>query len=177
MNHATHAAPPVVPWYRQRWPWLLMLMPAIALFGGLATFWLAATTNHSLVVDDYYAEGKAINLQLARARNAATLGLEAQVSRAADGSVLVQMMALDPQKLPDALALRVVHPTRAELDLKLPLVADPGAPGRYVSAAGALPSQDTRWTLSLEDVAGTWRLTGTTQGFRDAIDLNPRSER
>jgi hypothetical protein len=154
-----------------------MLMPAIAFFGGIATFWLAATTNHSLVVDDYYAEGKAINLQLARARTAATLGLEARVSRAADGSVLVQMKALDLQKLPDALTLRVVHPTQAELDLRLPLVADPATPGRYLGAAGALPAQNTRWTLSLEDGAGTWRLTGTTQGFQDAVELTTRSER
>jgi hypothetical protein len=43
-----------------------MLMPATALFGGIATFWLAATTNNALVVDDYYREGKAINQQLAR---------------------------------------------------------------------------------------------------------------
>ena len=81
------------PWYRQIWPWLLMLMPATALFGGLATFYLAATTNNALVVDDYYREGKAINQQLARDTKATQLGLTATLTRAADGRARIELVA------------------------------------------------------------------------------------
>ena len=83
----TMTAPPV-PWYRQLWPWLLMLMPACAVVGGVITFWLAATTNNSLVVDDYYREGRAINMQLARDEAAASMGLSGSLSRQADAAVL-----------------------------------------------------------------------------------------
>ena len=65
----------VTPWYRQRWPWLLMIMPATAMFGGIFTWWLAANANNSMVVDDYYREGRAINQQLARDDRATQLGL------------------------------------------------------------------------------------------------------
>lgn len=33
--------PRVVPWYRQAWPWLVMLPPAVAVIGGIATVYLA----------------------------------------------------------------------------------------------------------------------------------------
>jgi hypothetical protein len=41
-----------VPWYRQLWPWLLMLPPAAAVFGGFLTLYLALATPDPLVRDD-----------------------------------------------------------------------------------------------------------------------------
>ncbi len=31
----------VIPWYRQVWPWLVMLPPAVAVIGGVATVYVA----------------------------------------------------------------------------------------------------------------------------------------
>lgn len=70
-------AQPTTPWYREPWPWLLMIAPAAAVVGGIFTWWLAAHTNHALVVDDYYREGRAINQQLARDAEATRMGLSA----------------------------------------------------------------------------------------------------
>jgi hypothetical protein len=33
--------PRVIPWYRQLWPWLVMLPPAVAVIGGIATVYVA----------------------------------------------------------------------------------------------------------------------------------------
>ncbi len=65
-NETAVPMPDARPWYRHAWPWLLAIAPAAALIGGFVTLWLAVTTSDSLVVDDYYREGRAINQQLAR---------------------------------------------------------------------------------------------------------------
>jgi hypothetical protein len=142
---STLTAPPVA-WYRQLWPWLLMLMPALALFGGIATWWLAAVTSDPLVVDDYYREGRAINRRLERDAAAARLGLSAVIARGADGSVVVDLDAAPG----------------AELDRRVELTAI-GA-GRYVAAAERLP-ESGRWHLVLEEPQRRWRLTGVATGF------------
>jgi hypothetical protein len=53
------------PWYRQRWPWILMSGPAIVVVAGAITTWIAFATADTLVVDDYYRRGVSINDRLA----------------------------------------------------------------------------------------------------------------
>ncbi len=157
---------PPPPWYRQLWPWLLMLMPAIALFGGIATFWLAATSNNSLVVDDYYREGKAINQQLARDTTATRLGLSASLRRAPDGRALIELDAKPGTPLPTEITLRVMHATQAELDQSHRLTAT--GQGRYAAATGILPSAG-RWNLMIEEPARAWRITATVTSFDGTV--------
>lgn len=158
-----------VAWYRQPWPWLLMLMPALALVGGLFTLWLAISSNHAMVVDDYYREGKAINRTLARDAAAARLGLTAQVLRGDDGSPLVLMHSGAGAALPASLTLRVIHATRAEFDQSHSL--RPVAPGRYAGSPLALPGEG-RWHLVIEGPEATWRLTTSAAGFGRPVVVN-----
>eukprot|EP01036_Dinobryon_divergens_P015550 gene15550-21074_t len=44
------------PWYRHRWPWLLMAGPVAVIIAGLVTAWVAFTGADALVVDDYYKQ-------------------------------------------------------------------------------------------------------------------------
>src|SRR3954470_8206083 len=67
------------PWWKQRWPWLLMLGPAVVVVAGSYTGWLAWSRQDALVVGDYYKQGKAINQDLRRDRLASSLGLSAQI--------------------------------------------------------------------------------------------------
>src|SRR5438445_13811443 len=41
-----------VPWYRQRWPWLLFARPAIVVVASFATLWLAASSDDGVIADD-----------------------------------------------------------------------------------------------------------------------------
>ena len=65
------------PWYRQFWPWFLIALPATVVVAGLTTWWIAAHKADSLVVDDYYKEGLAINRQL-RKQNITAVVLTSQ---------------------------------------------------------------------------------------------------
>lgn len=155
------------PWYRQRWPWLLMIMPATALFSGIFTWWLAATTNNSLVVDDYYREGRAINQQLARDDRAAQLGLRATLQAGAGGVTLQLQASTGEPGFPPSLNLRLVHATDAALDAQLTLQAV--GDGSY-RAPGALPASG-HWTIHLEDPQREWRLLARADRFSGPITL------
>jgi len=145
------------PWYRQRWPWLLMLAPGAAMIGGFFMLWLAASANNSLVVDDYYREGRAINLQLARDREAVALGLHGELRgvRDADGAAVVLQLQAKPGIVwPDTLALSLVHATRAELDASWTMQRVGN--GSY-RASATLPASG-RWQVQIEDPGKAWRL-------------------
>jgi hypothetical protein len=159
---------PPKPWYRQLWPWLLMSMPAAAVVGGAITFWLAATSNNALVVDDYYREGKAINLELDRDRTAAQLGLSAELTREADAAATLRISASAGTALPAFVTLHLVHATRAELDRTIPLASV--GPGRYFAPQAQLP-RSGRWNVVVEDPDRHWRLVGTATGFDSPLRL------
>jgi hypothetical protein len=140
----------VQPWYRERWPWILMAGPAIVVVAGLFTAWLAVRSDDGLVVDDYYKQGLAINRTLSRSDAAGRLGMEAELTLA-DGRVRVLLGAAAGKGEP---TLRLVHPTRSGMDQSLRLAAV--APGVY---EGRLqPLLPGRWHVVLEQQ--DWRLAG-----------------
>jgi hypothetical protein len=148
---------PLQPWYRHRWPWLLMIGPACAVLGGVATLWLALISDDGLVAEDYYKQGMAINRTLSRERAAQQLGLHAAV-RIDEDRVQVALTSARGAALPPALRLRVVHPTRAMSDQNIELQRD--AQGAYTGIASAPSAAPGARTLILEDAGQTWRLTG-----------------
>jgi len=168
---AAAETPAARPWYRHAWPWLLAIAPAVALIGGLVTLWLAVTTSDSLVVDDYYREGRAINQQLARDRLATSLGLRGELRFApqttADGTPIItlQLAAERGSAWPPELGLRIVHATIASLDreYRLEHVGD----GRY-RAAGSAPETAGHWLVQIEDAGRTWRLVAPSVTKFDA---------
>jgi uncharacterized protein len=138
------------PWYRERWPWILMAGPAIVVVAGLITAWLAISSEDGLVIDDYYKQGLAINQTLSRSDAAGRLGIKAQLYLA-DGRVRVLLGAAAGR---GALTLRLVHPTRAGMDQSVNLAAV--EPGLY---EGRLrPLRPGRWHVVLEQL--DWRLAG-----------------
>lgn len=155
------------PWYRHRWPWLLMAGPFVVVVAGFATLWLAVTSDDGLVADDYYKKGLAINRTLERTQRAAALGLEAVVDVDPAGVVRVTLAsgAGDGSARPTAVRLIVVHPTRSGQDRRADLVVGPDR--AYVGRVEPLPAG--RWRVSVE--TDDWRLppvevAGNVRGVR-----------
>lgn len=148
----------VPPWYKQRWPWLLMAGPATVIVAGVITAWLAIKSNDGLVADDYYKQGLEVNQVKHRDQAAIASGLKADVVRAGLG-IRVFLSGNEGTQLPQKLMLQVKHPTRSGLDQSVELLAE-GA-GFY---AGKLKTEIAgRWHLTIEDVSGQWRLLGDWQ--------------
>lgn len=138
------------PWYRHRWPWLLMLGPGTVLVAGAITTWIAFASADGLVADDYYKQGLAVNRVLAKEEAAKRLGISAEV-RIADGEIAVRLGG----ERPPALFVRLAHATRAGHDVRLRLV--PGGDGAY--HAELAPLAPGRWQIVIEDARGSWRIT------------------
>ena len=143
-----------------------------AVVGGGVTFWLAATSNNALVVDDYYREGKAINLELARDRSAALMGLSAELSRRSDTGASLRISAKPGVALPPFVTVRLIHATRAEFDRTISLAAAGG--GLYAAQQAKLPDAG-RWNVQIEDPDRSWRLVGTATGFESPLHLGPQA--
>lgn len=142
------------PWYRQFWPWVVLGIPLSTVFAGIATIMIAANTSDSLVVGEYYKEGKAINAQKAAGQTAVTLGLSGLVRIGGDGKRLELLVT--GNELPEQLTLEVTHATLAEHDLKLDLRK--GAGGYSVELDE--PLRQAKWYLRLQPDDASWRLTG-----------------
>ena len=131
--------------------------PAIVVVAGIYTAWLAIDSNDGLVDDDYYKQGLAVNQRMARDNKAHELGLAAEMVVGGNGQELrLFLTARESAVLPEALVLRLVHPTKAGTDQAAKLKRD-GA-GFYVGNL-ASPVRG-RWHASLEDEGRKWRITG-----------------
>ena len=144
-----------LPWYRHRWPWLLMLGPFLVIVAAAITLWLAIRSDDGLVADDYYKQGLSINQETSRNRRAAELGLTAQATYDPARRLMRVVLKGDNGALPNTLLLKLSHPTRGGLDQSFTLQRDDG--GGYSASSPTDPGG--RWYASLEDDARQWRLT------------------
>jgi hypothetical protein len=176
------AAVDPTPWYRQRWPWLVMLPPAAAVVGCIVTITLAVRSADGLVAGDYYKRGLAINEQLARTQHAARIGLQADVlTRGLAGGDEVRVTLRAAQALPPeaALRLRLVHPGRGGADREAMLarvaVHEDGREVEYLGQwrDSAPVSGQVGWQLLIE--ARDWRLDGDASMIMAGAPLRLRA--
>jgi hypothetical protein len=159
------------PWYRQFWPWFIMVPPAASVIGGFLTFFLAGG-EPSMVVDDYGRIAMATEQRAERARHAEELGLAARIMLDSDPSGSIQQVTLTLTQRAGAgdqtgdLVLKLIHPLLEEQDLTILLT---GSRGQYV---GRLERPPGRYYVSLTDLAGTWRLTGELTAGTTLLELS-----
>jgi hypothetical protein len=137
------------PWYKERWPWILMAGPATVVVAGAFTTWLAVASADGLVADDYYKRGLGINAVLKRERAAVDRGIDASIERA-PGELRVRLRGATPP----ALFVHLAHATRAGNDLRLRL--EPAGGGLY--AAPLPPLAPGAWHAVVDDPRGEWRV-------------------
>lgn len=164
-------------WYKEPWPWLLMAGPVIVVFAAIYTFYLAKSNSADLVSDDYYKDGKHIDLQLHRDEEAYRRNIRAQVLINPDGNAAKVLVSGDfnPQ---EPLKLVLLHPARKAEDQTVKLLpaqsgALSGGKAEYNAVFKPLPATH-HWYVRLEDAAGKWRVEEkwlVNQG--PAVNLKP----
>lgn len=146
-------------WYRNPLVWLLILFPAWSVVAGVSTVVLAFQVFDGVVVDDYYARGKAINVTIerdvaAQRRGLTALATLAPAASSAGQSIEVRLSALDLSSLPGTLQLSLLHATHGGADVHVDLVRE--APGLYRTALPPLAQGKFYLQIEAED----WRLVG-----------------
>ena len=145
------------PWYRNPMVWMVIALPMTAVVAGTITLFIAMNTEDSLVTDDYYKEGLAINRVLGHDRKAAELGLSAFVDvNSRSGEIQLSLSADQDFDPPEELTFKLIHRTRSGQDQVTTLIKTGSGPADYKGFLKP-PVIEGRWTLQLlqQDI---WRL-------------------
>lgn len=145
----------IKPWYREPWPWLLMVGPFVVIVAAIYTAWLAISTSDGLVAEDYYKQSLSVNKTIASSDLAKAKGL-AVALRVVEGGFALRLTARDKAFiLPPRLVVTLSHPTRAGLDQSQVFE------GKDAEYAGKirLPASG-HWLVLVEDEPKSWRLMG-----------------
>jgi len=158
------------PWYRQLWPWLLMLPPFAAVLGGFAMLYLAASLPNALVVDDYARIEDITREQFARDARADALGVKAllELSAGLEGAARISVVlesATAEFSAPTKLVLQLRHATNEQADRKVVL---DWAGARY---SGVIDLTPGRYRLDLMPADGLWRLGGSLTRWPGTVRL------
>lgn len=144
------------PWYKQLWPWLLIAIPVATALKAVHTVVIMQQHSPDLVVDDYYKAGRAINIQLAKYREAALRNLNAHVLVAGNRAVV---RFAENTVLDGTVHLDFYHPTLAERDFALD--AERSGELLYVATLPLTPTG--KWQLVVSDASKDWKLRATLE--------------
>ncbi|WP_018981790.1 FixH family protein [Salinimonas chungwhensis] len=140
------------PWYKQFWPWFLIAVPAITMIMSGVLLNLAISTEDSLVVDNYYKQGKAINASLAKEHEARRRNISADVT-IDDGAIALQFHSGIPRD-GQAIRLSFYHTTQQSKDFSVLLSRD--ASGMYRGFSENMVAG--KWQMTLEPINSDWKI-------------------
>jgi hypothetical protein len=142
----------ILPWYKQFWPWFLIFVPAITVVVCAMLIYVAVDTEDSIVVDDYYKKGKAINLELSKINAAKQLDI--QIGLKTQQQELKVNFVSGNVAHPLPLRATFYHPTLEDRDFMVNLTAD--ASGGY---SAPLPEHAKgNWRITLTPFDQSWKL-------------------
>ncbi|MGD2117256.1 MAG: FixH family protein [Chromatiales bacterium] len=147
----------IKPWYKQFWPWFLISLPMSAVIGSLITINLALTDKDGLVKDDYYKQGLAINVDLARRQFAKDLGIEADINFDYAGKQLVLTFNDAAIGKLDTVYVDLIHPTRSHQDHALELTGQDGKTFTVQLPESISPGY---WWVRVSPLNKTWSIEG-----------------
>ncbi len=144
----------VKPWYKQFWPWFLIILPLTVVIWTVITVIVFANNSVSLVTEDYYKKGKGINIDLTKINVAKELGLNATVH--SEGSMVI--IEFDKGQLAHFPAIQAMfaHRTLPDRDFSQLITAD--AKGIYrLTLDNELQGP---WFIELAPHDGQWLVQG-----------------
>ena len=118
---------PITRWYQEPWAWLIVVILLATVIAGTSFIVYAFKIQDSVVVDDYYKNGKAINADLTRDNNASELAIKADILiDDLTGEVRVSIQGKATQ-WPEQLKLSLLSPVFKERDKMLTINRSPAS--------------------------------------------------
>ncbi len=149
----------ITPWYKQFWPWYVMALPASVVIAGVATVIIATLNKDSLVADNHYKEGLAINRKLDQHVVARTLGIYASMQLdTSNNQLTIRLFSDNPEtdsgSYGDTLKLSLIHSTIANRDQHI--VVRRQKDNSYIAPLyNVAPG---KWRAILQPVDAAWRI-------------------
>jgi hypothetical protein len=141
-----------LPWYKQFWPWFLIIVPLTSMILSFTMLHLAFNGEDSLVQDDYYNQGRAINLDLHKIEQARLREIETQI-QFNNGVVELDVIKGNVGD-GSALTLDFFHSTQSFKDFQVILLKD--ASGLYRGSFEQVI--DGKWRISLHPHDESWKI-------------------
>jgi len=148
-----HTDPDFTPWYKQGWPWALISIPLLTIIACSVTIYIAFNTDDSLVKDNYYKEGLAINQSIKRIEHARSISAIATIEIDKQAN-LIHLNFQSSQTPPNRIVLKFSHPTLENKDQDFELAHLTG--DDYAAELNNL--EEAYWHIHLEDGSKTWLL-------------------
>jgi hypothetical protein len=114
------------PWHKEFWFWFIFGLPATVVVASLITVYIAFKNADSLVKDDYYSEGLAINRELGRQKVANELGINVQLNIDLVSGEVIAVISSNEAIVDGGeqnLNIEFIHPTNMKRDFSLPLAS------------------------------------------------------
>tara|TARA_R110001592_G_scaffold363357_1_gene685108 strand:+ start:14147 stop:14659 length:513 start_codon:yes stop_codon:yes gene_type:complete len=149
----------IEPWYKQFWPWFLIGLLGLSVTVGLSLLFISFAYQDSMVRDNYYKEGRAINMHLGRDQLARDLSLVATFTIDDLTGEISLTLNGDLEVYPEILQFDLISPSHSDRDRAIAL--NRVAANEY---AGQMPQRiQGRNYIDLSDPArpgeAGWRLT------------------
>ncbi|EDQ02293.1 FixH family protein [Shewanella benthica] len=139
------------PWYKQFWPWFLIILPLCAVVASINLLYLAVVNKDPLVSEDYYKDGKRINRDLKKIKYAKQLGL--QFEMIVDNNTLtITQHGGEPYLA--AMNVEFFHPTIEARDFTQVVTAD----GNQVYRISLDKPIIGSWEVRLDGYDRKWRI-------------------
>jgi len=138
-------------WYKQFWPWFLIILPLCAVLASFNLLYLAIDNKDSLVSEDYYKDGKAINMDLNKINQAKQLGMQFELL-VDDNEVTITQHGGESYLA--ALSVEFFHPTIEKRDFGQIVTAD-GDNAYRIELANPITGS---WEVRLEGFDRSWRI-------------------
>ncbi len=144
----------VKPWYKQFWPWFLIILPLTVVIWTIVTVIVFSNNSVSLVTEDYYKKGKGINIDLSKIHVAKDLGLNASVY--SEGNDIVIQFNKGSLNHYPAIQAMFAHRTLPDRDFTQLITSD--AKGNYrISLDHEMQGP---WFIELTPHNGEWLVQG-----------------
>ena len=147
--------------------WLIWLIPGAAVLASLSMVAVAMQDADRPLPEAYHWEGERLDADFARARDAARLGISAQLELRAGACVATLANAPDAASL----QLQLTNGSHSKLDREVALVRTDA--GVYRGACEPLPRG--RWRVALHDAGNTWALRGNADDAFTRFELRARA--
>jgi hypothetical protein len=138
-------------WYKQFWPWFLIILPLCAVVASFNLLYLAISNKDALVSEDYYKDGKRINRDLRKIKYAKQLGMQFELQVNDNQLTILQQGG---ETYLAALNVEFFHPTIEDRDFKQIVTAD-GDKAYRVSLEKPITGA---WEVRLEGYDNRWRI-------------------
>lgn len=149
------------PWYKEPYVWMLIGIPLTSIIVGIFFISQAVSTKDTLVRDNYYKDGLAINQEMKWDQKANNLDIKTEFT-VKDNEVTLTLVN-SRQDAPNSLHFKLSHPTLKEYDRDSLLQKGEGK-----SFKGFIDDvTDGRYYIQIESIEQQWRRRGEihiTQG-------------